>query len=132
MSRACRRGGLDKPLARHRGCCGLSHNYVRSVRLDLLGHPLVKMREHLRPRLVVAISRFLIRETRMAESQPSPIVIGRQLNLYYCLSTLRRGSEPSQLNKPIWLQPEEAAVVWMPAAFEMSFKKEGGVNLALH
>jgi hypothetical protein len=75
----------------------------------------------------VAIARFLVRETSVAESYSSAAVLGRQLDSYHRFDAASRGSEPGQLDELVGFEPQEAAIVGMPAALEVGFEEERGV-----
>jgi hypothetical protein len=94
------------------------------------GHPLVEVREHTRPCLVVAISRLLIREAGVGEAQRGASAASREFDGYHGFDAFGGAGEPGHFHQPIGFEPQEPAIVEMPASFELRFEIEDGVDRA--
>ncbi len=78
--------------------------------LNEIRHPLVEVREHLRPSFFVPILRLLIRKACMRETEQCAVAIGHQCNAHHCLGALGGGGDPRQFHPSIAIQAEEPTV----------------------
>src|SRR5580700_11407304 len=80
-------------------------------------HLLIEMRQHLRPCIFVALSGLFVKETRMRQPQQRPDLTGQKFDCDHGLGPVSCGSNPRHLYKPIFLKPEEPAIVRMSLSF---------------
>ena len=70
-------------------------------------HPLIEVRKHHRPRLVVLLHRFVVREARVCEPHERPAAVRSELERHHGFSPFRCRRHPCQLDQSIALEFEK-------------------------